>query len=272
MLHVVTQRQLDSIAQDLPHALLFTGIEGVGVSDAVSYLGEVLSLPIEWVFPEKKEIIDRENGVISIDIVRRLYDQTKTKAAQPRIIAIDRAETMTRQAQNAFLKLLEEPNATVHFALVVEGPLSLLPTILSRAQRIDVRPITRKQSMELLSDVASLNERALAQVLFLAEGRSAELQRLATDEAYFASQIQLVNDARSLLQGTSYEKLLVSHRYKDDRTQALRLLELAMKLLESTLQKSGDAPSVRRLKTLLDTYDSVRHNGNIRLQLAALVV
>ncbi len=272
MLHVVTKRQLDSLAADLPHAVLLTGIQGVGVDEAATYLGEKLSLPVEWVYPEKKEVIDREQGTVTIDIVRRLYDQTKTKAARPRIIAIDKAETMTRQAQNAFLKLLEEPNDSVHFVLVVEGALSLLPTILSRTQRVDVRPLTREQSIQLLSEVSTLDERKRTQIIFLAEGRSAELKQLATDEEYFSTQTGLVKDARTLLQGSSYEKLQVSHSYKDDRTQALKLLELAMKLLESTLQKSGDDASVRRLRQLLDTYEAITRNGNIRLQLSALVV
>jgi DNA polymerase-3 subunit delta' len=70
------------------------------------------------ILPEKDEKIDIEKGVISVEIMRRLYDETRTKTEGERIIIIDYAERMTTQAQNAFLKLLEEPGDDVYFILV----------------------------------------------------------------------------------------------------------------------------------------------------------
>src|SRR5690606_41517756 len=68
-----------------------------------------------------------------LKIIRRLYDLARTKGSKKYII-IDYAETMAKPAQNAFLKLLEEPNDQIHFILLSHQPQSLLPTIMSRSE------------------------------------------------------------------------------------------------------------------------------------------
>ncbi len=64
--------------------------------------------------------------------------------ARYRMIIIDPAERLGREAANTLLKTLEEPPGHTVFALLSSAPDSIIETILSRCRRIEVRPVARK--------------------------------------------------------------------------------------------------------------------------------
>lgn len=67
-----------------------------------------------------------------------------------RVIVIWLAEMMNQEAANKLLKILEEPPSQTVFILTADRPERLLPTILSRTQRIDFRPLTPSELEEAL--------------------------------------------------------------------------------------------------------------------------
>ncbi len=265
-----SQQQLDSYALDLPGALLITGSEGIGLTAAAEYVSSNIKAVTYTVLPEKDEKVDIEKGSITVDSIRRLYELTKTIEPNGRVIVIDYAERMAKPAQNAFLKLLEEPGEGTHFILLTHQPGLLLQTILSRAQRLDMRPITKKQSEDLLDSLKVRDERQKSQLLFIASGLPAELTRLATNSDYFESRSGIIKDAREYVVGNTYGRLLIAKKYKDNRLQALIMLADAMKLLQKTLVDGGASTSIATITQLEEVYSRIQANGNIRLQLASL--
>lgn len=265
-----SKRQLEQYALDLPGALLITGAEGTGLTAAAREASGSNKAVVYTVLPEKDEKVDLEKGTITIDSIRRLYTLTKTIEPNGRVIVIDYAERMAKPAQNAFLKLLEEPGEGTHFILLTHQPGLLLPTILSRVQRLDMRAITREQSEELLDSLKVRDERQKAQLLFIAGGLPAELTRLVSDASYFEQRSGVIKDAREFVVGNSYARLLIAKKYKDNRQQALIMLADAMRLLQNTLVKGGDASSIATISQLEKVYARIQGNGNIRLQLASI--
>ncbi|HEY5476256.1 MAG TPA: hypothetical protein VIK11_06015 [Tepidiformaceae bacterium] len=65
--------------------------------------------------------------------------------ARYRMIIIDPADRLGREAANTLLKTLEEPPGHTVIALVTEAPDSLIETVVSRCRRIDVRPVPRAE-------------------------------------------------------------------------------------------------------------------------------
>ncbi len=87
-----------------------------------------------WIEPQKK------SRVISVDQVRdmqRQVYQTSYKGGW-KITVIRAVDRMGTQGANAFLKTLEEPPPKTLFLLLTDSPQALLPTILSRCQRLVV--------------------------------------------------------------------------------------------------------------------------------------
>lgn len=267
-----TEKMLASTVKKMPQSLLLTGENGVGLGAVAKYIAEKRNVTPLIILPEKDEKIDLDKGIISVDIMRRLYNEASTKTPTDRIIIIDYAERMTTQAQNAFLKLLEEPGQNLYFILVSHSSVKLLPTILSRAERLEIRPISDKQSNDLLDSLGVKDAKKRSQLLFMASGLPAELTRLATDNAYFDCMSVIVRDSRELLRGSLYQKLLLAQKYKDDRVSAGLLLTNASKILKKSLSDNPTPDNLSLIDRILLASQRLEANGNIRLCIAALVL
>lgn len=266
MLNAHSQKVLETIAKDLPGSVLLHGPDGIGFAKAIDVIkGNRALITIQ---PEKDDKIDLEKGSISVEMIRELYDLVRTRVDTPRLVVLRDADRMSLAAQNAFLKLLEEPNESTHFVLLAHSPSLLLPTIRSRVQKIELRPITAAQSETLLNDLKVTDATIRSQLLFIASGLPAQLTQLAGDSKRFEARAQIIRDARTILTETRYKRLAVIEQYKERREDALLLLTDMAKLLK----RSPENGAIGKIGDILKTYDRIAQNGNIRLQMAALAV
>ena len=89
---------------------------------------------------------------LKIDQIRALREFAYVKPAlsHKKVIIVDDIHTMTKEASNALLKVLEEPPAGTHFILISTGIEQVLPTIISRAQRVEFSPLEEESFYKLL--------------------------------------------------------------------------------------------------------------------------
>lgn len=271
-IHELSLRQLDELAVSSPHALIIEGQMGIGLANAAQYLAETMDATVSTVLPERDEKIDLEKGTITIDIIRRLYDQTKTLAAKKRVIVIHEAHTMGLQAQNAFLKLLEEPTASTHFVLLTSERSALLPTVTSRAQLVTLRRPTHAVAEALLDSAGVKDATKRSQLLFIADGLPELMISLIDNSELFEQRATIMRDARVVVQGQPYQRLVIAQRYKDERKDALLLVSDAMRLIRIGVNNNPSPDHMKRLERLLVIGERLSANGNVRLQLASLVV
>jgi replication-associated recombination protein RarA len=272
ILHPSSAAALRMMIQDLPQALLITGSEGIGLTTISKYVASSLEILPIIVLPEKEEKVDLDKGTITVGIIRRLYDQTKTKNTKKQLIVIDYAERMGTQAQNAFLKLLEEPGEAVHFILVTHQPNRLLPTIRSRTQLIYIQKVTKAQSEAILDDLDLKDVQKRAQIIFIAEGLPAEIYRLVRNTDYFNARTQIIRDARELIQGSQYDKLKLAQAYKDKRSESLLMLRDAANILRRSIVSHPQGSIITQINKIIIAHDKIEANGSIRLCLARLVL
>lgn len=268
MFNSTTKSHLDQVSLKLPQGLLLSGPRGVGLLEAAEFIANAHNTVPLIVRPEKDDTPD-ENGSISIEIIRRLYQQTRTALPVKRIVIIYIAETMGIPAQNAFLKLLEEPGPSTHFILVSSNERKLLPTIRSRVQQIEVRPISTAESIQLLTDLGVKDSTKQQQLLFIAKGLPSELKKLVSDADYFETRSSAMRSAKLLLTGDLYSRLKVVSEYGSGRESALQLVSDCLTIME---RSTGDKNSqnITKIDILLDTYERLIANGNSKLQLARI--
>ena len=102
---------------------------------------------IELLPPEKKEKI----GIAQVRELIRVAQFTPVQADR-KLCLIPRAETLTPEAANALLKILEEPPRGMVFVLLAEQSGDLLPTIASRSRIIRLAPEPDADRTEPLTD------------------------------------------------------------------------------------------------------------------------
>jgi len=264
-IHPSAKHLIDSYVAHPSQGLLLSGPVGIGTATVAQSLATALHArpdDIHWIRPDDKQ-------TISIDVIRPLYRLSRTVYDSPRVIIIDDAESMGSPAQNALLKLLEEPTEQTYFILTSHEPQLLLTTITSRVQRIELRPVNEVLSKQLLTKQGT-DPAAQTKMLFMAQGLPAELTRLSADGEYFAAQAVIVTTARTLLQSGQYDRLVAIRDIKT-RPQALELVTMIGQLLEFSIlrQKRTD------LADALDVIETVNArlyaNGNVKIQLTYLV-
>lgn len=89
--------------------------------------------------------IEKDKTSLKIEQIRQLKEFTRYGPAEGRfkVIIINEADTLTQDAANSFLKALEEPPSGVTYILISHREEGLLPTIVSRCQKIifpEIRP------------------------------------------------------------------------------------------------------------------------------------
>ncbi|NLC19405.1 MAG: DNA polymerase III subunit delta' [Clostridiales bacterium] len=102
---------------------------------------------IIWLVHEKASIgVDDIRSQINADIRIKPYN------SKYKIYIIDEADKLTEQAQNALLKTMEEPPAYAILLLLTESLGKMLPTILSRAIVLNLKPVDKEKITEFLMD------------------------------------------------------------------------------------------------------------------------
>ncbi|NTV44758.1 MAG: hypothetical protein HGA67_03645 [Candidatus Yonathbacteria bacterium] len=107
-------------------------------TSGLSYIRDILAR--EWGFetmgnPDLR-IWDAES--FSVDEARDARDVAARKSFGERQVCIIAADTFTVEAQNALLKVLEDPGEGTHFFVITPNAGILLPTLLSRLARLEI--------------------------------------------------------------------------------------------------------------------------------------
>lgn len=268
--HPTTAGLVERFRDHLPSSLLIEGESGTGLTTLARELaGGRLIAVIEPTDTDGN--VDHKKGSVRIEAIRRLYEQTRAKHMSAQVVIIDDADTMGHPAQSAFLKLLEEPGEHIHFILTAHHPRQLLPTVHSRVQHLNILPLTAKQTAKFIQQAKPIDTKKAAQLQFIALGLPAEVTRLLADEAYFFDKASAMADARTFLQGTSFERFAVAFRY-NTREKALQLLDSALIILRRSISLQPQQKLVAQLDRFLTAREAIDANHHVRLQLSQLVI
>ena len=269
MVHLIIDFLKQVIAREkIPHAYLFVGVPGIGKTTAAIALAQILNCENpdngegcgrcrscrqikSGNFPELV-FIEAEGRYIKIEQIRDLDHVLgfKPLVGKYRVSVIRQAETMTEEAANACLKTLEEPPPGNMLVLTVTDPRDLLPTIVSRCQKVAFRPIP-----------AHLIKKWLVAEKRLSEG---DARAAINDIHSFSNEVGLVDDMRDKKE--SILKALMKVLKTVDVDVALRAFdridvdfdECILWLDENLPREYKDAESLAKAYDILSKVDVLR--------------
>ena len=127
--------------------------------------------------------IEKKQGLINVEQAKEILKSLSLRPfeSEYRVMLIWLPEKMNVQTANKILKILEEPPAKTVFLLVSENPELLLPTIISRVQMVNVKPISQPDlSNALVQNFGQEKEHADV-ISKIAQGNYLEAQKLVSD-------------------------------------------------------------------------------------------
>lgn len=172
--------------------------------------------------------IRSEKKSIGVDEVREQIMETvdlKPYRYEKKIYLIEKADTMTIQAQNALLKTLEEPPAYAVFLLLAEREEAFLPTILSRVVRFRLRPLAEDAVAGYLMQQEGLSAEESSIYAAYAQGRIGQALALMQEEGFRQMRQDILEKLQalpSLSEGEAYLLAKDWEKYKND----LRFLDI----------------------------------------------
>jgi DNA polymerase-3 subunit delta' len=227
----------------IPHALVFTGIDGIGKQMAAKAFAMACNCADPQPYPASQPgaaVTTRTNAcgqcrtcrrilsgnhpdilhlapsgsMIRIAVIRDLIQRLMIKPHEQgkRIVIIAGSHTMNPEASNALLKILEEPPENTILILTARQSTDLLPTIVSRCQQIRFAPLKPDVLMTLLTVNENMTPEAAAAATTLAGGSYTRAVEMVSEGGiqrrnWLANEISRLNDLPTTAQLALAEKL-----------------------------------------------------------------
>lgn len=270
----------------LGHGYVFYGPAMVGKRTVALALGKFLEKG-EFASPDEGEALqdlkmidlafmralnpDASGDTIGIDAVREVKNflWQRPNTSPRRTLIIDNADLLTTEAQNALLKITEEPPASSLLILVTSDPDAILPTILSRLPKMYFGTVPQKEIEERLIKEEGMTKTKVVPLAKRALGKPGLAWRLTHDET-FRAELEL---AEKFLKTTpATRKDFIKKLIEPDEFSIRRFLEALVTVLAwDAMEKPSAANAAFWHKALRLSENAGNFTLNPRLQLEALM-
>lgn len=247
------------IGGSLPHALLLTGQPGLGKRTLAGLIGCGILCRGEnppcgecrschSARKESNPDIIRKAGKgtarsFSISQIREIKEDANLApvSGDKKVYILENAQEMTVEAQNALLKILEEPPTGVYFILTADSAEHLLSTIRSRVVELPVREIGEGDCVAALRrEYPDLPEEELCRVVTLCRGNLGRGKAFLSDEVSRVGVTAFEGGVSALCSGDEYALLEAFSTLEDGKTAALVTFELLSEAISDAIRiKSG---------------------------------
>lgn len=261
------------------HAYLFVGKSGIGKKlVAIEFAKKIMCLNSCYgnfcneceackTFQNNADFImvEPEKNLIKVDSIRSFEKEIylKPTISGRKCFIINDADFMNESAQNALLKILEEPPEYATILLIATKKERLLSTIKSRVVTLNFDSLTKEELNEILG--SSVSE----EILMLARGSASEALKMA-DEGYIDIATSLVKIFKTKDFLTINKKINEIKSDKDMKANISAILSTTLLLFYSDI-KSNISENIEIIKIIDETNRDINRNANVDLALDYMI-
>ncbi len=268
LIHSLTKSQVDAVKRTRSGSYIFHGPDGMGkarlayeLAREINCLGDDPAIcarcrqydagsypDLITVKPEDKPsiLIEQAHAVVKALSLRLYY------ASGIRVVVIEDAHLLTVQAQNALLKVIEEPPAQTLFILVTDRIDALLPTVQSRCASIYFPQLSETEITAFLTRDLGIKPSDAVALAAAADGAPGAAVRLASQPDETQARLDLQAMAVTATRATLFERLLLARKLIDSKADLLRFGRAVHDRVVDGLRSgdaSGEAPA-RQMEAL----------------------
>lgn len=176
-------------------------------------------------------------------------------AGRYRVVIIEEAHKLTQTAQNVILKSLEEPKSTAVIILVTHEVGSVLPTILSRVERVRFDYVSVEEIQDGLAELSLKNKEGALATFFFSLGRPGMIVRAIGDQQGFKEERERLEKLFRLSTLSLGERLRLAEELAKNVPETIRLFEWWLPGLHTQALRSTDGRHTKRFFGLLEEVE-----------------
>lgn len=204
-------------------------------------------------------------NTIKIEQIRELKRHVQHGPHQEKylVVLIENAENFSKEAENSFLKLLEEPPANVLFIMETANKNILLPTIISRCQTILFDQLSEKALIQILAEKRGhLDDEKIKSAIKLSSCSLSLAEKILDQE-------EEVNEMISFFLGVQNSGLINIFKYAQQLAEDKEELKLKLQIL---IQYFINGLDFKKAKLLLNYLKLLKTNVNLRLAVEVMLL
>lgn len=240
----------------LPHAIIIDGAKGTGKKTLAMIIAQyclcsskdkkpcnICSNCTKFLHNSHPDILIADgnvSGSLNIEAIRNIRSSAyiKPNEAPKKVYLLLNCDKMLPPAQNAFLKILEEPPENVVFIMTCTSAIMLLQTVRSRARIFSLYPAEHSQAVDFISakiknktideiqNIVSLCGGNIGTALQILENGEEDARKLA-ENIFFA-----------IFQSSGYQLMLLIEQVISNRTLAINVLDELIVISSETIKAS----------------------------------
>ncbi|HYE22396.1 MAG TPA: AAA family ATPase [Verrucomicrobiae bacterium] len=284
------KKQLELLSKSLvnnkiAHAYVFSGPDDVGKKAVAKNLAKILLCEKQLgcdscdqcrtlnlsTNPDYIELSQPET--IKIDQVRQLVYKLNLKPylAKHKIAVIDQADSMTTESANAMLKSMEEPKPYTVIILIASNAQRLLPTILSRTQKITFGFVPESEYESLFPESISDTQKGIIQKF--ASGRPGLVKKLLADPDSLEQLQNIDRQYQTYMKNDLVDRIKLASLLSEAESPEIKsTLQYWLSSLEKDLLNRPQAEVVKKLTLVSKARLMLESNVNCKLLLTQLML
>lgn len=246
-----------------PH-IKFIGIPKEEKVMEVNFSSE-LSVAVANIVPYDEESSRKKmTSKINIDQIREVIKESSLKSYDnhKKIFIIDDVAVSTKEALNCLLKILEEPPAETYFILVTSKEEQLLPTIISRCQKIDFASLSDEDMEEYTREnlEEGFNEERIKELIGISCGSPGRLLAFAQIEGIDLAEVPV---------DIFFENV---RNWFADTAECIEKLKILLELEGVRFRRTPTDEAYSRIQVISETLENVKRNINPELAVSNMFI
>ena len=280
-------------SNNIPHAMIFSGPEMIGKKKiAIEFIKNIFCEDLcgECYFCKSIEnnpdinIISPVEGNIEIEEIRKAKERLSLKPYYNKIKAliIDDSHLMKSDAQNALLKMLEEPKGDTLIIFITPFREMLLKTIRSRAQEIKFSLVGNEDIEKYLISLGASSKKA-KEISLISSGQIGKAINFFEDKSKMDFFNKSIEDIIFLSRSSISQRFQYAEKLKDDKIKIIEILDIWERFLRREIllkvfnYKSSVNYSLQKTKELIDELEKIKYiiessNINKRIAFESLLI